>query len=311
MSLNEKRTQILQLCMGAMLWLPYMEPSSASIFCVRPGHCGAGLIRPEAFAHPVVVLGIRQRPGSTIWGEVLVRVCDVTTFQSTPLFGDRSHQANQHLIKFNESIPIQQHDSPWGYDPNWLQLGMGNIIGQSYVRAQHVWEISIDVLWNYYWSNLTAWSVRLNEDSYYRLMAHLGLEPQPCESMTELPVLGPRRLNDFSLLYAPNPVYNQPGLGNQPWFGNNPQGAYNGGSQKVDGFNRGGLNAGGTNRGGLDNRGNGGQTQKGGGQPGGINTAWTSNFWRSDRGTYNTISNIPTQCTTRYTTHSRQPRAAP
>ncbi|KAL2073841.1 hypothetical protein VTL71DRAFT_11167 [Oculimacula yallundae] len=202
---DAKRNQLLELCIGCILWLPYEEPNAESIRCVRPNHCDAANLREEAHGHPVLVLGIEQRPGSSLWGDVLVRVCDITTFNQTPLYGDRSHQANQHLIKFAESMPIYQHGSVWGKNPNWLQLSVGVLKEQSYVRAQHVWQISMGVLWNYYWNNSSAWSVRLSEESYFRLMARLNLPPQRYESLNELPILGPARLEAFSRIYAPNP----------------------------------------------------------------------------------------------------------
>jgi hypothetical protein len=113
-----------EICPGSIVWLLSKDQAGpVDLYCVREGHCGPDLLKTERYRHPAVVLSIRQRPGSTEEGDLMVRISDVsywfpvfeaeksdlphqmTTFNGCTLENYAKHQ--DRLIKFRTSIPIK------------------------------------------------------------------------------------------------------------------------------------------------------------------------------------------------------------
>lgn len=46
----------------------------------------------------------------------------------------------------------------------------GRLDKQTFVRVQHIWEIPIDLMWNYVWRNSCGWGIRLTKESYELLL---------------------------------------------------------------------------------------------------------------------------------------------
>jgi hypothetical protein len=71
-----------EACVGSIIWISQRFPGDEDITCVRPGHCDDGTkIMDEGYMHPAVILKIWQRPGSTIYGDLILGISDVSYCQ--------------------------------------------------------------------------------------------------------------------------------------------------------------------------------------------------------------------------------------
>lgn len=187
------------MCVGSIPFLPKKELWNGDILCARENHCNAEALPLLGWNRPFVILRIVQRQGSGILGDLmcdcakastqiltstqsLSNIIKVKTFQKTKV---DSHALFQNLIKFRESIPIQQPGAGPIPMPR-LTLERGQLFSPSYVKAgdaQHVYRIPWTYLWNFWFSKATSttWGVRLSQSSYNYLMARFGIMPQHYE----------------------------------------------------------------------------------------------------------------------------------
>lgn len=67
------------LAPGDICWLTAQELMAQGIMCTSNHICNDVYLRGEAYRHPMVIVSLRQRPGSTTPGDVLARFCMVST----------------------------------------------------------------------------------------------------------------------------------------------------------------------------------------------------------------------------------------
>jgi hypothetical protein len=83
------------ICRGCIVWLPPKSSHDDAVLCNRDGCCGRSALQEGGYDHPVVVLKIRQRENSRLYGDILCTVvCVCTICSQTP------HRAN--LIAGND-----------------------------------------------------------------------------------------------------------------------------------------------------------------------------------------------------------------
>jgi hypothetical protein len=74
-----------EVCVGSIVWLRQRRPNEEEITCVRQGHCSDDFkLLDNGYRHPVVVLKIWQRRGSTEPGDLMLGVSDVSCYQTHP-----------------------------------------------------------------------------------------------------------------------------------------------------------------------------------------------------------------------------------
>lgn len=71
---NPPVTTLEELCVGSIVWLALKENEHKDLYCVHDQHCGGEMVNNRAYAHPMLVIKILQRPGSSVPGD-WVRDC--------------------------------------------------------------------------------------------------------------------------------------------------------------------------------------------------------------------------------------------
>jgi hypothetical protein len=71
-----------EACVGSIVWLRQRFDGDEEIKCVRPRHCNSKMMLEEGYRHPVTILKIWQRPGSTVSGDLMLGVSDVSPCQT-------------------------------------------------------------------------------------------------------------------------------------------------------------------------------------------------------------------------------------
>jgi hypothetical protein len=72
-----------EVCVGSIVWLRQRRPNEEEITCVRQGHFSDDFkLLDNGYRHPLVVLKIWQRRGSTEPGDLMLGVSDVSFYQA-------------------------------------------------------------------------------------------------------------------------------------------------------------------------------------------------------------------------------------
>jgi hypothetical protein len=75
-----------EVCVGSIVWLRQRRSNEEEITCVREGHCSDDFkLLDNGYRHPVVILKIWQRSGSTQPGDLMLGVSDVGCYQARSL----------------------------------------------------------------------------------------------------------------------------------------------------------------------------------------------------------------------------------
>ncbi|ATZ49508.1 hypothetical protein BCIN_04g06470 [Botrytis cinerea B05.10] len=173
------------LCVGCIVWLP-SEGFDKSIKCCKRDCCGKGL-GEDGYNNPVVVLKIRQRKGSSIRGDLICYVANVTTFSDMNL--ENYLSKCPHNSEFQQSLPISpiDQDSCVESTPSWLlRLQKGALKKQSYVNLAHIFKVPSSSLSTFGFRNHRAYKLRLSATSYNSLMKEMGLRNEPYEETASL-----------------------------------------------------------------------------------------------------------------------------
>lgn len=77
---NNDRSDInvSDLCVGCIIWLPSKDSLHDNIKCDKDQCCGGGDLGEGGYNHPVIVLRIKQRPGSRVSGDLICSVACVS-----------------------------------------------------------------------------------------------------------------------------------------------------------------------------------------------------------------------------------------
>ncbi|KAH6662055.1 hypothetical protein B0J14DRAFT_707881 [Halenospora varia] len=185
------------LCVGCIVWLPERNIQQISIKCDKSICCGQSELGDGGYDHPVVVLSIKQRHGSTTIGDLKCSVACVTSFTETKLHDYlRQRHFKTHLQQF---LPIRD---PEGADitsfglpyPPQLHLERGRKLHkQSYVGLQHSYNVPLGILRGFS-TRCRAYKLRLEEESYKVLMRELGMAPETYPETNTLFETGDARL---------------------------------------------------------------------------------------------------------------------
>ncbi|KAH9213955.1 hypothetical protein DL95DRAFT_462615 [Leptodontidium sp. 2 PMI_412] len=186
------------VCVGCIVWLPPKDFTRPSFRCVNKNCCRNEELDDGGHNHPVVVLKIRQKKGSTVIGELICTVASVTTFSNTPLSKYLSRRRHR-----KPSIPIFDPEATALTSPRvsslvQLKLEEGRLKKQSYVRLQHTYRIPVSMLRQYAYRNSRAYKRRLSYESYYALMELLALPPENYEATETLFETNHQRLLDLA-----------------------------------------------------------------------------------------------------------------
>jgi hypothetical protein len=140
------------------------------------------------YKHPVVIVDIRQRQGSSAPGDLILRVVNITSFKDTPLETWLQPQ-NQMDIKFNTSIPIYHpSDRADRYaleenglvlyleQPKDLSMRRKTMSKQCYIALESSYDVPIACL-RTSWSKPEPYHLRLAQHSFRSLMDKLSLQP--------------------------------------------------------------------------------------------------------------------------------------
>ncbi|PMD27099.1 hypothetical protein NA56DRAFT_743451 [Hyaloscypha hepaticicola] len=189
------------ICRGCIVWLPPKTSHDDAVLCNRDGCCDRSALQEGGYDHPVVVLKIRQRENSTLYGDILCTVVCVTTFQGTPL----PLYLDQRLRRphYRTSIPILPPDtkSLSIHGPEFekkLFLEKDELKKQSYVKVGHTYEVPASTLTQYSRGRCRAYKKRLTKASYIFLMEELGLVPEVFEETASLFETAENRLHELA-----------------------------------------------------------------------------------------------------------------
>lgn len=167
------------------MWLPSKGLNGPSIRCVNEARCGKEL-DDGGHNHPVVVLKVRQKKGSSIVGDLICTIACITTFSDTSLSKYstmRRHKEASIPIYDPETIPLT---SGKGLALIQLKLEKGRLKKQSYVRLQHTYRVPVSMLRQYAYRKGRAYKRRLSDVSYNTLMRLLALSPEKYEKTADL-----------------------------------------------------------------------------------------------------------------------------
>ncbi|KAN0107994.1 hypothetical protein V8E51_007736 [Hyaloscypha variabilis] len=185
LSQRDRRLVAEEACVGSVVWLRQRFYNEEDIPCIREGHCTNYKLGEDGYMHPVVILKMWQRSGSTLPGDLMLAVSELTSFEDTPI--DSYTNYKDKYIKFKEAIPIlHEGESRWS-DPEQLSLESGWLQKKSWIRLQHVLLIHVSCLWKYDWHvGGHGYDQRLDENSYLRLMSLFGIFGDKYESSTSV-----------------------------------------------------------------------------------------------------------------------------
>jgi hypothetical protein len=72
------------MAVGNICWLTEKRQIFEEILCVTKHTCDEVFLRDDAYRHPIVITGLRQRPGSFTPGDVLAQFCVVSSLALPP-----------------------------------------------------------------------------------------------------------------------------------------------------------------------------------------------------------------------------------
>ncbi|PQE07461.1 hypothetical protein CJF30_00007198 [Rutstroemia sp. NJR-2017a BBW] len=173
------------LCVGCIVWLP-SDSCDKSVKCCKKNCCGK-VLGEDAYNSPVVVLKIRQRKGSSVRGDIMCYVANITTFNDMPLQTYLSECHHNPSIRHSLPISPVDQDSCIEATPSWLlRIQKGSLKKQSYIDLSHIFKIPASHLHTYAFRSPRAYKLRLSATSYSVLMAEIGLRNEPYEDTASL-----------------------------------------------------------------------------------------------------------------------------
>ncbi|KAH6663405.1 hypothetical protein B0J14DRAFT_609396 [Halenospora varia] len=206
-----ERPRILpaDLCVGCIVWLPKKELDRDDIYCNCRWCEYPFELNEDGYNHPVVVLRITQRKGSSIPGDVLCDVACITTFSDTPLliFLQSRNRRNR------KAIPVFHPDSMENEEDevHTVQLYLENgrkLHKQSYVRLSHVYQVPACLLrsLSFHARKSAAYLTRFDFESYTTLMNQLRLPRDVVFDTREVAENGRQRLAELARTEAGSEV---------------------------------------------------------------------------------------------------------
>ncbi|KAH8685459.1 hypothetical protein BGZ60DRAFT_395218 [Tricladium varicosporioides] len=195
------RVQPVDLCTGCIVWLPKKEPDRDEIYC-NCGWCEYPFeLNEDGYNHPVVVLRIKQRKGSSIPGDVLCDVACITTFSDTPLsifLQSRNRRNRKATPIFHPDFTANEEGEAYT-----VQLYLENdrkLHKQSYVRLSHVYQVPACFLQSLSFQSRksAAYLTRLDYESYAILMNQLRLPRDVALGTREVAENGRSRLMELA-----------------------------------------------------------------------------------------------------------------
>lgn len=75
--LQVNSVNLRDMAVGNICWLTEQGQIHEDIMCTTKHKCEEVYMRDDAFRHPIVILGMHQRPGSRIPGDVIAQFCVV------------------------------------------------------------------------------------------------------------------------------------------------------------------------------------------------------------------------------------------
>jgi hypothetical protein len=108
-----------EVWVGSIVWLRQRRPNEEDITCVRQGHCSDDFkLLDNGYRHPVVILKIWQRRGSTEPGDLMLGVSDVSCYQA------RSYYRVQFTFVHFSELMITMHSDMGTFDFTTYELQM-------------------------------------------------------------------------------------------------------------------------------------------------------------------------------------------
>jgi hypothetical protein len=78
LSQRDRRLVAEEACVGSVVWLRQRFYNEGDIPCIREGHCTNYKLGEDGYMHPVVILKMWQRSGSTLPGDLMLAVSEVS-----------------------------------------------------------------------------------------------------------------------------------------------------------------------------------------------------------------------------------------
>ncbi|RAL65490.1 hypothetical protein DID88_001056 [Monilinia fructigena] len=212
---------------GCIVWLADYEDGHEAISCVKNHQCNDPEKEKGGRNHPVAVLQIHQRHGSSVIGDLVCDVAIMTTLkclslepyierlrnigpnESSEWFLKRTMPLSWQPQKKREFSSAQLEQSKKverrleiEHGPELLRRGnellflsKGTMQKRTYVRVHHIYAVPLKQLQTCSIFARKAWMVRLDESSYGTVMERLGLNPGPWEENVQKSVeAAPERL---------------------------------------------------------------------------------------------------------------------
>ncbi|KAM3072532.1 hypothetical protein ACMFMG_009328 [Clarireedia jacksonii] len=197
------------LCVGCIVWLSG-DNCDKSVKCCKRNCCGK-VLGEDGYNNPVVVLKIRQRKGSSVRGDLMCYVANITTFNDMPLQTYLSQCPHNPSIRHSLPISPIDQDSCIEATPSWLlRIQKGSLKKQSYIDLSHIFKIPASHLHTYAFRSPRAYKLRLSATSYSVLMAEIGLRNEPYEDTASLYKTARTRLDALARGNRQPPAENAP-----------------------------------------------------------------------------------------------------
>ncbi|KAB8300856.1 hypothetical protein EYC80_002784 [Monilinia laxa] len=232
---------------GCIVWLADYEDGHEAIPCVKNHQCNDPEKEKGGRNHPVAILQIHQRHGSSIIGDLVCDVAIMTTLkclslepyiqrlrsigpnESSEWFLKRTMPLSWQPQKKRELSSSQLEQSKKierrleiEHGPELLRRGnellflsKGTMQKRTYVRVHHIYAVPLKQLQTCSIFARKAWMVRLDEGSYRIIMERLGLKPGPWEENVQKSVeAAPERLlrlRDEEMARSHAPLHNTAG----------------------------------------------------------------------------------------------------
>ncbi|KAF7924858.1 hypothetical protein EAE99_006335 [Botrytis elliptica] len=215
---------------GCIVWLSNYQNGHEPIICVQNHECNDKVKEKDGRNHPVMILRINQRRGSSIVGDVILDVALMTTlggltldqyvnklrtlgpdpskqwyFQETmplswiPIRTPQQKGDKLDTVQKHEKNQESQHHAELNQrGKTLLYLSRGSMQRRSYMRVHHIYAVPIKQLQACSRYAKLAHMVRLDEAGYRKVMEVLKLIPEPWESSVERSVAAaPQRLRNL------------------------------------------------------------------------------------------------------------------
>ncbi|KAG9229063.1 hypothetical protein BJ875DRAFT_547272 [Amylocarpus encephaloides] len=175
------------VCIGCIIWLPAKGELNGEITCCCGGCSIPEKLEEAGYDHPVMIVNIHQRKGSSTIGDLVCDVVCITTFSGTTIEKYEVQRFRLPYLKRSLSIHHSNSEPPQDSHMKQLRLEKGKLRKQSYVRLKHVFRVDIGKLHTYKWRKSPAYKWRLSKESFDDLVHELDL-PKPIYIETDVVV---------------------------------------------------------------------------------------------------------------------------